>query len=329
MGVPRGTLGLRGSRCPGVSSPSRRLGCFNLDVDLAAGPPGRRRGWPGLAGKDAGCSLRSSGTKETKDWDEEFAKGIMSHVLGVEVKRLDGVTARGDGLVDLEFPSPGGRGIAVAEVVSTREARAAELGARTHRAGYTPVKDLRRMWDVRVIPAAKVKTLHHDLPGLLAQLEAADADRANSLCDSAWTDGLRALGVRSCWSALPTEKHPPGYYLNPDAVAARVGDGDTALTACEEFVRTRPDKSEKLRRREDALERHLVVLLSIDSAFLSPFFAISAAEVPTRPPSLPPRVDALWLVPLDGREELALAYWRSPGPWKGVRIPPGSVVVGL
>lgn len=263
-------------------------------------------------------------TGGTTDLDEEFACAIMKAVLGVDIHRLDGVRSRADGLVDLEFDAVGNRGIGVAEVVSTRDAGATELSELTRRSGYTTDENLTRMWDVRLAPGARVRKVHQDLPSLLTRLETAGIHWVTNYRESDWVEELDELRISTCWSGKSTTKHPPGYYVNLQPVAAWVGDGDLALDACEDFIRRRPDKAKKLGRRLDAAERHIVVLLDATArdSLLNAFFAIGDGETPTRRPVLPQYVDALWLIPLSRREGGSLAYWPPGGPWQGIRLDP-------
>ena len=86
--------------------------------------------------------------------DEAFAAAIMGRVLGIDVRRLDGMAVRGPHVVDLEFELPEGAGLGVAEVVSGRQGTVTELSRLTLGQGYVPVEHLARVWSIRYTAGA-------------------------------------------------------------------------------------------------------------------------------------------------------------------------------
>ena len=126
------------------------------------------------------------------------------------------------------------------------------------------------------------------------------------------------LGIGSCWSAVPTPKHPPGFYGTPDAFGAWVGDAESVRKFCEEFLadEKQADVLAKLRQAE-ADERHAVIILTADEP--GPLTAIDGGALPASAPDLPPEVDWLWVVASHSLPARAV-FWRPGGPWSEVVI---------
>ncbi len=249
----------------------------------------------------------------TKDTDEALATRVIQLALHVPVIQHD--DRAGTSEYDLKILYPGGR-TGAAEVVSTRDQARMSLTTAAGKRSYTPCGELTRLWIVSAFPGTNIRKNAKGMRALLVQIEQAKADRLTRSDRHPLTTVMLDLGIGSCWSSAPTPKHPAGFYVTPDALAAWVGDGESARKFCEEFLadEKQADVLAKLRRAE-ADERHAVVILTAD--VLGPFTAIDGGALPTSAPVLPPEVDWLWAVAAHSLPARAV-FWRPGGPWSEV-----------
>jgi hypothetical protein len=246
----------------------------------------------------------------TKDADEELATRVIEVALRVPVIQHD--DRAGTSKYDLKILYPGGR-IGATEVVSARDQARTPLTSAAGKRGYTQCSELTRLWIVEVSPGTNIRKSAKGIRALLSQIEQSKADWLSRSDQHPLTTIMIDLGVVSCWSSAPTPKHPPGFYVTPEAFAAWVGDGDDARKMCEEFLANekQADVLEKLRQAE-ADERHVVIILTADE--LGPFTAIDGGALPTGAPVLPPEVEWLWVVALHSLPFRAV-FWCPGGPW--------------
>jgi hypothetical protein len=249
----------------------------------------------------------------TKDTDEELATRAIQLALGVPVIQHD--DGAGTSEYDLQILYSGGR-TGAAEVVSTRDKDRMSLARAAGKRGYTQCSKLTRLWIVSAFPGTNIRENAKGMRALLAQLEQAKATRLSRADPHPLTTIMLDLGIGSCWSSEPTPKHPPGFYVTPDAFAAWAGDGERVRKFCEEFLANekQADVLAKLRRAETD-ERHAVTILTADA--LGPFTAIDGGALPTSAPVLPPEVDWLWVVASHSLPARAV-FWRPGGPWSEV-----------
>lgn len=252
------------------------------------------------------------GSLSTKDGDEELAQLFLASVLGVPVTVHDGRS--GHSTYDLEIRYPDGRRGA-AEVVSTRtKKQAAQLGA-VRRAGYTVDRRLRHTWIARVPPETVIRQVRPALPGFLAELERvgiADLSR-NRYYGPKMHEQLRSLHISSCMALPPTARHPPGFYVYPEATGTWVGDGEEIRLFCEEFLgdAAQADVLRKL-AGSGADERHAVVIATHGQLGLHT--AVDLRLTPSQAPDLDRCVDWLWVI---ASEDLPVrgCYWTRQRGW--------------
>jgi hypothetical protein len=249
----------------------------------------------------------------TKDADEELAKRVIQLALRVPVIRHD--DRAGTSKYDLKILYPGGR-LGAAEVVSTRDQDRMSLTSAAGKRGYTRCGELTRLWIVSAFPGTNIRKNAKGIRALLAVLEQVKADSLSRADRHPLTTIMLDLGIDSCWSSAPTAKHPPGFYVTPDALGAWVGDGESVRKFCEEFLadEKQADVLAKLRRAE-ADERHAVIILTVDE--LGPFTAVDDGALPTSMPVLPPEVDWLWAIGLHSLPARTV-FWRPGEPWSEV-----------
>jgi len=245
-----------------------------------------------------------------KDADEDLALKIIQVALHVPVISDD--DRAGTSKYDLKILYPGGR-TGAAEVVSTRDPARTSLARAAGKRGYTRCSELTRLWMVAAFPETNIRENAKGVCSLLAQLEQAKANRLSRTDRHPLTGAMLDLGIGSCSSSPPTAKHPPGFYVTPDALAAWVGDGDSAQRFCEGFLadEKRSDVLAKL-RDADADEKHAVVILTPDE--LGPYTAIDGGARPTGAPGLPPGVGWLWMIASHSLPVPAV-FWRPGGRW--------------
>ncbi len=203
-----------------------------------------------------------------------------------------------------------------AEVVSTRDQARMSLTTVAGKRGYTRCSELTRLWVVSAFPGTNIHKNAKGIRALLVQLDQANTDRLSRADRHPLTTSMLDLGIGSCRSSAPTAKHPPGFYVTPDAFAAWVGDGESVRKFCEDFLadEKEADVLAKLRGAE-ADERHAVIILTADE--LGPFTAIDSGALPTSAPVLPPEVDWLWAIASHSLPARAV-LWRPGGPWSEV-----------
>jgi|KBSMisStandDraft_5_1062788.scaffolds.fasta_scaffold88660_2 hypothetical protein len=254
----------------------------------------------------------STGYLSTKDVDEELARLFLASALRAPVTVHD--RRSGHSTYDLEIRYPDGRRGA-AEVVSTRtQKQTAQLDA-VRRAGYTADSRLKHSWIARVPPATRISRVHPVLPEFLAELERIGITDLNSYGNHGpgMRDRLRGLHVSSCLAYAPTGKHPPGFYIYPEATACWVGDGEEIPRFCEDFLSdlAQSDVLGKL-ARSGADERHAIVIATLDQFGL--YTAVDMGLTPSHAPDLSTCIDGLWVIasqapPVQG------CYWTRPTGW--------------
>jgi hypothetical protein len=251
--------------------------------------------------------------RSTKDEDEELATRVIRLALCVPVIQHD--DRSGTSKYDLQIAYPGGR-IGAAEVVSTRDKAGRSLASAAGKRGYTQCSELTRLWIVSALPGTNIRKNAKDIRELLAQIEQAGFDRLSRADRYPLTTTMLALGIGSCWSTVPTPRHPPGFYATPEASADWVGDGESVRKFCETFLvaADQADVLDKLRQAK-ADETHAVVILTLDA--LGPFTAIDGGALPTSAPVLPLEVNWLWIVAAQSLPARAV-FWRPGGPWSEV-----------
>jgi hypothetical protein len=248
----------------------------------------------------------------TKDADEDLALRFLSSVLHAPVVVHD--KRSGHSTYDLEIHYTDGHRGAV-EVVSSRDREQSALLSEVRRIGYTRDKQLTRMWHVRVRPGTMIRQIYPLIPAFLAQLELSgisDLDQ-NRFYGIETYQLTRRLHIRSCLSYSPTAKHPPGFYLLPDAWASWVGDGEDIPRFSEEFLADER-QSDVLRKLEESGldERHVVIVVTTGQ--LGPHTAVDMRLLPTSSPDVADCVDWLWVIASQAPPVRA-CYWTRPGGW--------------
>jgi len=251
-----------------------------------------------------------TGNLSTKDADEELARLFLTSVLCVPVTVRDRRSGRST--YDLEICYPGGRRDA-AEVVSTRtQEHAAQLAA-VSRAGYTVDRRLTQSWIARVPSGTRIGRVRPVLPEFLNELEQNGITDLSSYRDygPGMRERLHRLHVSSCLAYEPTDEHPPGFYVYPEATACWVGDGEGIPRFCEEFLR-HPAQSDVLAKLATAgtSERHAVIIATSDQFGLHT--AVDMGRTPSQPPDLDERVDWLWVITSQAPPALG-CYWPPQG----------------
>jgi hypothetical protein len=238
-----------------------------------------------------------------KSGDELLARILLQHVLDATVTQHDDGSA--PSMYDLDIAYPDGRR-AAAEVVSTRDAQAMSQAAATQRKVYTAVAALRSTWFVMMRPKAHVNKLRCKLPAMLADLERREVSRVAYRSFESHQRGPADLGIAGCWRTFQSRR-PPGFYLLSDWKFEWGGDGDDIVRRCEEFIRTVPDVTQKL-KASGFSERHAIVVVTPD--WVGPFGGIQHGPMPTLSPTLPAGISDVWLVTLRQPPIRAL-YWRG------------------
>jgi hypothetical protein len=248
--------------------------------------------------------------RSTKDADEDLAQLVLGTVLHARVERVDQPPLQGHH--DLAIHYPDGR-LGAGEVVSTRDSGWRELLAAVSGQGYTKCAGLTRLWLVAVKPGAKVNKMRPRVPSLLGELESQGIDKATQSGYGNIQAVLTDLGIQSCSSSPPTAKHPPGFYLLPDVMAAWVGGGETVRQFCEGFLAEdlgRSKVSKVGRTKPD--ERHIVIILTMEQ--VGHHTAVDTGELPIQPPDLPQGIDWLWMIASKSPPIRAI-YWSPAGRW--------------
>jgi hypothetical protein len=124
---------------------------------------------------------------------------------------------------------------------------------------------------------------------------------------------LRRLHVSSCLAYEPTDEHPPGFYVYPEATACWVGDGEEIPRFCEEFLR-HPAQSDVLAKLAEAGtdERHAIVIATPDQFGLHT--AVDMGRTPSQPPDLDECVDWLHVIASQA-PPAAGCYWTRQRGW--------------
>jgi hypothetical protein len=258
----------------------------------------------------------------TKDADEELARLVLESALHVPVKHVDKSPLQG--MYDLKIRYEGER-FGAGEVVSARDEVGTALETAAARLGYTKCNELTHRWTVVVKSGTILRNIHRGIPALLSELERLGIDYvrrfdrrfAPSGFESIGTD-LDEFGIELCSSGRPTSKHPPGFYLWPAALAAWVGDGDSAAEFCEQLLANEAyeDVLSKL-RKSHADERHAVIVLTFGQ--VGPHTAIDTGALPSRPPALPDGIDWLWIIASKAPPTRAI-YWNPVVGWSEVTL---------
>ncbi len=253
--------------------------------------------------------------RSTKDADEELARLVLRTALDCRVERVDKRPLQGHH--DLEIYYSDGR-LGVGEVVSTRDPIWTELTDAVSGRSYSKRAELTYLWFVLIRPETSLKRIQSQVPSLLRQLENQGIDKVTRSGYGDIQAMLKKLGIDSCSSCQPTAKHPPGFYLMSNVLAAWVGNGDGVMQFCEGFLANDSGRSkvDKLRRAE-ADEKHVVIILTTDQ--LGPHTAVDTGELPTHPPDLPQGLDWLWVI-ASKSPPIRTIYWSPAGQWSEVVV---------
>ena len=189
------------------------------------------------------------------------------------------------------------------------------------RIGYTQDARLSRMWTIHVMPDARLRKLHPLVPSFLAQLEFLRVeilDRNRYYGDEIHR-ALQTLRIRSCMSHPPTARHPPGFYLLPDAWASWVGDGEDIRRYGETFLAdaAQADVLRKL-AQSGADERHAVIVVTTGQ--LGPHPAVDMRLLPSSPPQIHDCIDWLWIIASQAPPAQG-CYWSRDGGWVTAALP--------
>jgi hypothetical protein len=124
---------------------------------------------------------------------------------------------------------------------------------------------------------------------------------------------LRSLHISSCVAFPPTARHPPGFYVYPEATGTWVGNGEEIRLFCEKFL-SDPAQADVLRKLagSGADERHAVVIAT--QGQLGLHTAVDLHLTPSQAPALDNCVDWLWVIasqnlPVQG------CYWNRRHGW--------------
>jgi hypothetical protein len=198
-------------------------------------------------------------------------------------------------------------------VSTCTQEHAAQLTA-VRRAGYTVDRRLTHSWIARVPPETMISRVRPVLPEFLKELEQNGITDLSNYRDHGpgLRERLRRLHVSSCLAYEPTDGHPPGFYVYPEATACWVGDGEEIPRFCEEFFcdPAQSDVVAKLAAGTD--ERHAVVIATSDQFGLHT--AVDVGPTPSQPPHLDASADWLWVIasqapPIRG------CYWARQRGW--------------
>ena len=183
------------------------------------------------------------------------------------------------------------------------------------RAGCATDQRLNHLWIACVSPDAVISRLLADLPQFLADLEQAGVTNLsrNRYYGPQMRERLGGLHVSSCMALPPTDLHPPGFYVLPEATGDWVGDGEEIRVLCEEFLAdpAQEDVARKL-RQAGADERHAVVITTRDQVRLHT--AVDLGLTPRHAPSLYACVDWLWVIACQDLPARG-CYWERRQGW--------------
>lgn len=295
--------GQRGHTC--TPEASSRVSCTLLAV---------RSCYPFATDEDLGLNAAMQ-RWSTKDADEELASRVLQTTLSAPVISHD--DRAGHSKYDLEIEYPDGRRGA-AEVVSARDPDRTELSRASARLGYTQDEKLNQLWVVRVTPGTRIRHIRSRLPALLVSLESRAIRDIRRFDHGDMADAVCRLGIHGCSAYPSTAKHPPGYYVLPDAFASWAGDGDDVAQFCGEFLADdkQADVLAKL-RKSDLNERHAIIILTTDQ--LGPHTVVDMGLLPRIPPIMPADIDWLWVI-ASKAPPVRASYWHRTQGWSNVML---------
>ncbi|MGW6472371.1 hypothetical protein [Streptomyces nigra] len=232
--------------------------------------------------------------RQKTDVAAQLASQCISRTLGVpvEVNDTDGRQGAHDLLLTYE-----GRTIAVeVKLVVDPKHRAAD--AKSSQLGYTLRPDLTYSWTVHLTQEKKWQRALARTPSLLIELEAQGATPRTA--HHLWQHDVKLLleferlGIDAVFCVLPTEKHPPGYYVMPASWGGGVPEIDQAVSsACELLSSRAMNKLRKQLAAADADERQAFLIYGWEYMEAVPLS--QEGMLPDLEPTLPPGIDGVWL----------------------------------
>ena len=235
--------------------------------------------------------------------EEEWARQMMSHALGLPVVQHDDGSL--EGMHDLDVLYDGET--AAVEVTSAADGESIALwNLMNGRNERWVVDELQGGWMVSLEPSARAKRLKTELPRLLRELEICGLTELRPWRGSArghLAEVARELGVAS--AGQRATDFPGSIYITIQLPTERAGGfvadtGDALPTWVAEFLRApkRRDVLDKL-ARSGRSERHAFVLLPgfAEAPFgVTDLLMLDSAPLPLADPQLPDDVTHVWLV---------------------------------
>jgi hypothetical protein len=235
--------------------------------------------------------------------EEHWAAIMIAAAIGGDVRQHDDGSA--DGQYDLDIFRPG-KAPAAAELVSAADRDSIELWKLMNGGdGRWLDPALRGGWLVTVTPTARAKRLRAELPGLLAELEAAGIAAWRT---TPWSEDQldRRAEELQITSSYQSDTHFAGsIYITIELPAERSGGavpdtGDELAKWVGAFLHDPAVADVRLKlARSGAEERHAVVILPGFSTAPFPVVDIlmrGGAPLPTRAPDLPDEISHVWAV---------------------------------
>ncbi len=224
-----------------------------------------------------------------------LAARCIEATLGVDVEHWN--TEGRQGACDLRYVTDGRTvAVEVKRVVDPTH-RAAEREADV--AGYTMDDRLSYTWDVRLRTSASWKVVRQAMPALLIQLEELGFSPQASPRLRRYAPDLQhhldALGVTGTHPNMPTEMHPPGFYLMPEGWGGGVPDIEAMPRFAVDVLASA--RMRTLRRQlaaADADERHAFLFVGWEHMAALTLSSDDDA-LPGEAPNLPLPIDGVWM----------------------------------